>query len=338
MVEEVMNNKQIILKHYVEGYPKESDMEFKNNNIKLKQFTRCGVAKVLKSGDSNFQEGVVVILVVEKIGHYRVLASKISTYSDDVLERLFFERRPLPFTVVPTALTTAMNVNLSNASLVFISVTFATMISLTLFYDNAVAKVTEFEFWGFVFVMLAAVMSGFRWTMTQILLQVVFCDTRCIVIVDFLFHCFVNSMFAYFVYFLFVFPYPTGCAEHKTGIKKEAYGLKNPLTLMSYVTPVMTLSTAVLSLIFDPWHEFRHTNYFDTSWHIARSCLLMLFGGTLAFFMVFVPSTSVVLNQNDCMTKLHKGSTSEDETGSPLGYAATKYVILEEMEDQDHGP
>lgn len=63
-------------------------------------------------------------------------------------------------------------------------------------------------------------------------------------------------------------------------------GLKNPLTLMSYVTPVMTLSTAVLSLIFDPWHEFRHTNYFDTSWHIARSCLLMLFGGTLAFFMV----------------------------------------------------
>lgn len=36
----------------------------------------------------------------------------------------------------------------------------------------AVAKETEFDFWGFVFVMLAAVMSGFRWTMTQILLQV----------------------------------------------------------------------------------------------------------------------------------------------------------------------
>lgn len=35
-----------------------------------------------------------------------------------------------------------------------------------------VAKETEFEFWGFVFVMLAAVMSGFRWCMTQILLQV----------------------------------------------------------------------------------------------------------------------------------------------------------------------
>lgn len=36
----------------------------------------------------------------------------------------------------------------------------------------SVAKETEFDFWGFVFVMLAAVMSGFRWSMTQILLQV----------------------------------------------------------------------------------------------------------------------------------------------------------------------
>lgn len=36
----------------------------------------------------------------------------------------------------------------------------------------AVAKETEFEFWGFIFVMLASVMSGFRWSMTQILLQV----------------------------------------------------------------------------------------------------------------------------------------------------------------------
>ncbi|XP_015165341.1 probable sugar phosphate/phosphate translocator At1g06470 isoform X1 [Solanum tuberosum] len=267
--------------------------------------------------------------------------------------------------VVPTALTTAMDVNLSNASLVFISVTFATMCKsaspiFLLFFAFAfrlespsvkllgiilvisvgilltVAKETEFEFWGFVFVMLVAVMSGFRWTITQIPLQ------------------------------------------------KEAYGLKNPLTLMSYVTPVMTLSTAVLSLIFDPWHEFRHTNYFDTSWHIARSCLLMLFGGTLAFFMVLTEYILVSITSAVTVTiagvvkeavtilvavfyfhddftwmkgfglltimfgvslfnwykydKIHKGSTSEDETGSPLVNAATKYVILEEMEDQDHSP
>ncbi|KAI4385053.1 hypothetical protein MLD38_003120 [Melastoma candidum] len=103
--------------------------------------------------------------------------------------------------VVPTALASAMDVNLSNVSLVFISVTFATMcksagpIFLILFAFAfrlespslklfgiiivisvgilfTVAKETYFEFWGFIFVMLAAVMSGFRWCMTQILLQV----------------------------------------------------------------------------------------------------------------------------------------------------------------------
>ncbi|KAJ0866162.1 putative sugar phosphate transporter domain-containing protein [Helianthus annuus] len=169
--------------------------------------------------------------------------------------------------VVPTAFATALDVNLSNASLVFISVTFATMcksaspIFLLIFAFAfrletpslkllgimliisvgillTVAKETAFEFWGFIFVMLAAVMSGFRWTMTQILLQ------------------------------------------------KEVYGLKNPLVLMSYVTPVMAVATALFSLMLDPWDEFRKSSYFDSTWHIYRSALLMLLGGTLAFFMV----------------------------------------------------
>lgn len=62
--------------------------------------------------------------------------------------------------------------------------------------------------------------------------------------------------------------------------------MKNPLTLMSYVTPVMTLVTALLSVILDPWSEFKENSYFNSQWHLFRSCLLMLFGGTLAFFMV----------------------------------------------------
>ncbi|KAK9059921.1 hypothetical protein SSX86_020625 [Deinandra increscens subsp. villosa] len=169
--------------------------------------------------------------------------------------------------VVPMGLATALDINLSNESLVFISVTFATMcksaspIFLLIFAFAfrletpsikllgimliisvgillTVAKETAFEFWGFIFVMLAAVMSGFRWTMTQILLQ------------------------------------------------KEVYGLKNPLVLMSVVTPVMAVATALFSLILDPWDEFRKSSYFDSSWHITRSALLMLLGGTFAFFMV----------------------------------------------------
>lgn len=266
--------------------------------------------------------------------------------------------------VVPTALGTALDINLSNASLVFISVTFATMcksaspIFLLIFafafrleYPSVklfgiiiiisigilltVAKETEFELWGFVFVMLAAVMSGFRWCMTQILLQ------------------------------------------------KEAYGLKNPLTFMSYVTPVMALATGLLSLILDPWNEFRRNNYFDSSWHITRSCFLMLFGGTLAFFMVLTEYILISVTSAVTVTiagvvkeavtilvavfyfhddftwlkgaglvtimigvslfnwykyeKLKKGQSNGDEGAiSSTLNAAGKYVILEEMDDQDN--
>ncbi|TXG55729.1 hypothetical protein EZV62_020985 [Acer yangbiense] len=274
----------------------------------------------------------------------------------------------LPFTVVPTALATAMDVNLSNASLVFISVTFATMcksaapIFLLLFAFAfrlespsikllgimvvisvgillTVAKETDFEFWGFVFVMLAAVMSGFRWCMTQILLQV------CLV-----------------------------CAKRE--------GLKNPLTLMSYVTPVMAVVTAFLSLLLDPWHEFKGNNYFNNSWHVTRSCLLMLFGGTLAFFMVLTEYVLVSVTSAVTITiagvvkeavtilvavfyfhdeftwlkgfglitimvgvslfnwykyeKLQKGHT-DHISGSPTANNIAKYVILEEIDDQDEG-
>jgi solute carrier family 35, member C2 len=63
-------------------------------------------------------------------------------------------------------------------------------------------------------------------------------------------------------------------------------GLKNPITLMSHVTPVMAIATLVLSLLLDPWSDFQKNAYFDDPWHVIRSCLLMLIGGTLAFFMV----------------------------------------------------
>lgn len=63
-------------------------------------------------------------------------------------------------------------------------------------------------------------------------------------------------------------------------------GLKNPFTLMSYVTPVMAVVTLMLSLGLDPWKEFTSNGYFNSIWHVTRSSLLMLFGGALAFCMV----------------------------------------------------
>ena len=64
-------------------------------------------------------------------------------------------------------------------------------------------------------------------------------------------------------------------------------GLKNPFTLMSYVTPVMAITTAILSIALDPWHDFRASHFFDSSAHILESSLLMLLGGSFAFFMVW---------------------------------------------------
>ncbi|VVA90195.1 unnamed protein product [Arabis nemorensis] len=268
--------------------------------------------------------------------------------------------------VVPTALGTAMDINLSNESLVFISVTFATMCksaapiflllfafafrlespSLKLFGIISVisagvlltvAKETEFEFWGFVFVMLAAVMSGFRWCMTQVLLQ------------------------------------------------KETYGLKNPFVFMSYVAPVMAIVTGLLSLLLDPWSEFSDNKYFDSGAHFARTCFLMLFGGALAFFMVLTEYVLVSVTSAVTVTiagvvkeavtivvavfyfhdeftwlkgvglmiimvgvslfnwykydKLQKGHKSEDDKQLQAPSQTGKYVILDdEMDDQENGP
>ncbi|XP_042477883.1 probable sugar phosphate/phosphate translocator At1g06470 [Macadamia integrifolia] len=292
-----------------------------------------------------------------------VLSNAITWFWDKRFQpRVAMSWRDYFIRVVPTALGTALDINLSNASLVFITVTFATMcksaspIFLLLFAFAfrletpsikllgiiliisvgillTVAKETEFDFWGFIFIMLAAIMSGFRWSMTQILLQ------------------------------------------------REVYGLKNPLTLMSYVAPVMAVATALLSLMMDPWDEFKKNEYFNNSWHVFRSTLLMLFGGTLAFFMVLteyilVSVTSAVtvtiagvvkeavtilvavfyfhdqftwLKGNGLVIimvgvglfnwykyqNLQKHQESEDnEAGFVSTNVAAKYVILEEMEDQ----
>ncbi|KAJ3671019.1 hypothetical protein LUZ60_008445 [Juncus effusus] len=259
--------------------------------------------------------------------------------------------------VVPLGLAAALDINLSNVSLIFITVTFATMcksagpIFILLFAFAfrlekpsfkllgimfvisigvllSVAKATEFNFWGFILIMLAAVLSGFRWAMTQILLQ------------------------------------------------KEAYGLKDPITLMSYVTPVMAIVTGFLSLTMDPWSEFSKNQFFNNPNHILRSCLLMLFGGAMAFLMVLIEYVLVsdtsaltitvvgifkdaitilvaVLFFNDEFTllkgiglvivvfgvglfnwykyqKLKKSRENKEELNR-----AAKYVILDDMESQD---
>ncbi|CAL9099567.1 unnamed protein product [Musa textilis] len=144
--------------------------------------------------------------------------------------------------VVPTALGTALDINLSNASLVFISVTFATMcksaspVFLLLFAFAFRLETPSYKLLGIILIISFGVLLT---------------------------------------------------------------GLKNPITLMSYVTPTMAVATLLLSLVMDPWHHLDTNAYFDSPWHVMLSCLLMLTGGALAFFMVLteyilVSATSAV--------------------------------------------
>jgi hypothetical protein len=86
-------------------------------------------------------------------------------------------------------------------------------------------------------------------------------------------------------------------------------GLKNPFTFMSYVTPVMAIVTAIISIVMDPWEDLRANHFFDSNAHIIRSSLLMFLGGALAFFMVCIlypflvtilmPSLLLSIDRND---------------------------------------
>ncbi|KAG5544933.1 hypothetical protein RHGRI_017406 [Rhododendron griersonianum] len=227
--------------------------------------------------------------------------------------------------VVPTALGTALDINLSNASLVFISVTFATMcksaspiflllfafafrlespsfkllgiifvisigilFTVSLLYCNGVVpnsgyqslltsvcitvvKETEFEFWGFVFVMLAAVMSGFRWTMTQILLQVL---TEYILV-----------------------SITSAVTVTIAGVVKEA----------------VTILVAVF---------YFHDQF---TWLKGVGLIIILVGVSLFNWYKY--------------QKLQKGELGEENVAkSSATNAAARYVILEEMDDLDDGP
>ncbi|KAG5530412.1 hypothetical protein RHGRI_025383 [Rhododendron griersonianum] len=59
VVEEV-SNKQVILRDYVSGFPKESDFELRTSKIRLNPITGDGVARVIDSGHPNFKKGDLV--------------------------------------------------------------------------------------------------------------------------------------------------------------------------------------------------------------------------------------------------------------------------------------
>ncbi|KAF9923123.1 Triose-phosphate Transporter [Linnemannia zychae] len=169
--------------------------------------------------------------------------------------------------VIPCAVAAALEICMANASLMYITLSFYTMIksstpiwvlmfafffrlekprfSLILIIAVIVIGViltvageTQFDMTGFVLVLLAAVMSGLRWSLTQMLLQ------------------------------------------------KDQLGMDNPVATLYYISPIMFVLMSILSLVVeDPFMQFSSSAFFQDFRTGALTMVLAGGGGFLAFAM-----------------------------------------------------
>ncbi|KAF7727488.1 Triose-phosphate Transporter [Apophysomyces ossiformis] len=169
--------------------------------------------------------------------------------------------------VVPCGIAAALEICCSNASLVLVTLSFYTMVKsstpiwvllfsfifgfekprvilitiILLMVAGVILTVegeTKFDTLGFLLVLVAAIVSGLRWNLTQLLLQ------------------------------------------------QDQLGINNPIATLYYLSPVMFVTMLTLSFIFEsPIRQFRHSEHFDSVFHILESFGLMAIGGVLAFAM-----------------------------------------------------
>lgn len=164
---------------------------------------------------------------------------------------------------VPCGIAAAIEICCSNASLVYITLSFYTMVKsstpiwvlifsflfgfekprflliviIVIMVTGVVLTVegeTKFDGIGFSLVLTASIISGLRWSMTQLLLQ------------------------------------------------HEQLGIDNPIATLYYLSPVMFITMLTLSLTFEsPFEQFQHSKHFDTLSHVMESLGLMSIGGLL---------------------------------------------------------
>ncbi|KAF9964207.1 Triose-phosphate Transporter [Mortierella alpina] len=169
--------------------------------------------------------------------------------------------------VVPCAVAAALEICMANASLMYITLSFYTMIksstpiwvlvfafsfglekprmSLILIIAVIVVGViltvageTQFDMTGFILVLLAAVMSGLRWSLTQMLLQ------------------------------------------------KDQLGMDNPIATLYYISPIMFVIMSMLSLVIeDPFVAFSSSEFFNDFQTGSLTLMMAAGGGFLAFAM-----------------------------------------------------
>ncbi|KAH7916521.1 triose-phosphate transporter family-domain-containing protein [Hygrophoropsis aurantiaca] len=169
--------------------------------------------------------------------------------------------------VAPTAVTTSLDIGLSNVSLKTITLSFYTMckssslifvllfaflfrletfslrlvgVILLIFAGVIlmVATITDFVLPGFLLVMSASALGGLRWSLTQLLMM------------------------------------------------KKHMGLENPAATIYWLAPLMAITLAVISLIWEGWITVFGSSFFQDSVSTLRSMFFLLAPGVLAFCMV----------------------------------------------------
>ncbi|KAF9194878.1 Triose-phosphate Transporter [Haplosporangium sp. Z 767] len=179
--------------------------------------------------------------------------------------------------VVPCAVAAALEICMANASLMYITLSFYTMIksstpiwvlvfafifrlekprmSLVLIIGVIVMGVvltvageTQFDMTGFLLVLFASVMSGLRWSLTQMLLQ------------------------------------------------KDQLGMDNPVATLYYISPIMFVLMSILSLVIeDPFVQFASSEFFD-GFQTGMLTLAMAAGGGLLAFAMTVAEFKLIKN------------------------------------------
>ncbi|KAF9584380.1 Triose-phosphate Transporter [Lunasporangiospora selenospora] len=177
--------------------------------------------------------------------------------------------------VVPCAVAAALEICMANASLMYITLSFYTMIksstpiwvlvfafffrlekpkmSLILIIAVIVFGVfltvegeAQFDMTGFVLVLCASIMSGLRWSLTQVLLQ------------------------------------------------KDQLGMDNPVATLYYISPIMFALMSILSLaIEDPFVQFTSSEFF-VDFGAGMATLMMAAGGGLLAFAMTVAEFKLI--------------------------------------------
>ncbi|KAL1925775.1 uncharacterized protein VTP21DRAFT_658 [Calcarisporiella thermophila] len=208
-----------------------------------------------------------LMTAIHALMHYVISSALIRCFPEKFGERRTKKlgREPsYPKRVIPCALAAAMEIGLANASLIYITLSFYTMVKsstpiyvllfaflaglekprlsliaiITVIITGVLLTIfgeTQFNLAGFLLVLGASVISGLRWVLTELLMR----------------------------------------------------GTSGPVRTLNQLAPLMCIFMLIFSLCTeDPWTQIRTSRHFATLNAILETLALMAAGGILAFCMM----------------------------------------------------